>query len=62
MSKNTGSVEPISSAAAFCGNPAHLLNFVELRGLEPRTLCVQGRCSSQLSYSPLSLKLEGAGP
>ena len=25
---------------------------VELRGLEPRTPCLQSRCSSQLSYSP----------
>ena len=25
---------------------------VELKGLEPLTPCVQGRCSSQLSYSP----------
>jgi hypothetical protein len=26
---------------------------VELRGLEPRTPCLQSRCSSQLSYSPV---------
>ncbi len=25
---------------------------MELRGLEPRTPCLQSRCSSQLSYSP----------
>ena len=27
---------------------------VELRGFEPRTPCLQSRCSSQLSYSPHS--------
>ena len=27
---------------------------VELRGFEPRTPCLQSRCSSQLSYSPNS--------
>ena len=35
--------------------PAGLIDFlldVELRGFEPRTLCLQSRCSSQLSYSP----------
>ena len=26
--------------------------FVEVNGVEPMTLCVQGRCSSQLSYTP----------
>ncbi len=25
---------------------------VEANGVEPMTLCVQGRCSSQLSYAP----------
>ena len=25
---------------------------VEVNGFEPMTLCVQGRCSSQLSYTP----------
>jgi hypothetical protein len=29
---------------------------VELRGLEPRTPCLQSRCSSQLSYSPFSVR------
>ena len=27
---------------------------VELKGFEPLTPCVQGKCSSQLSYSPIS--------
>jgi hypothetical protein len=27
-------------------------DYVELRGFEPRTPCLQSRCSSQLSYSP----------
>ena len=26
---------------------------VELKGFEPLTPCVQGKCSSQLSYSPI---------
>ena len=31
------------------------MNFmVETRGLEPRTPCLQSRCSSQLSYVPSS--------
>ena len=34
---------------------------VELRGLEPRTPCLQSRCSSQLSYSPSHL-LTGIAP
>ena len=36
---------------------------VELRGLEPRTPCLQSRCSSQLSYSPvLTVGLAGVEP
>ena len=27
--------------------------FVEIDGFEPTTLCLQSRCSSQLSYTPL---------
>ena len=30
---------------------------VEIVGVEPTTLCLQSRCSSQLSYTPLSLNL-----
>ena len=31
----------------------YLKNYlVEANGVEPMTLCVQGRCSSQLSYAP----------
>ena len=30
------------------------LNLVEPKGLEPSTSCLQSRCSSQLSYGPLS--------
>ena len=33
---------------------------VELRGFEPRTPCLQSRCSSQLSYSP-SVTIVGLG-
>lgn len=29
---------------------------VEIVGVEPTTLCLQSRCSSQLSYTPVSLK------
>ena len=36
--------------------------YVELRGLEPRTPCLQSRCSSQLSYSPLAVGLAGVEP
>jgi hypothetical protein len=35
---------------------------VELQGFEPWTPALQRQCSSQLSYSPPSLKLRGAGP
>src|SRR6056297_1195763 len=35
---------------------------VELQGFEPWTPALQRQCSSQLSYSPLSLKLLGASP
>ena len=34
----------------FYKNEIHL---VEATGVEPATLCVQGRCSSQLSYAPI---------
>ena len=27
--------------------------FVEIDGFEPTTLCLQSRCSSQLSYTPV---------
>ncbi len=28
------------------------MKYVEINGFEPLTPCVQGRCSSQLSYTP----------
>ncbi len=28
-------------------------SFVEIDGVEPTTLCLQSRCSSQLSYIPI---------
>lgn len=28
-------------------------NLVEATGLEPATVCLQGRCSSKLSYAPI---------
>ena len=30
--------------------------FVEIDGVEPTTLCLQSRCSSQLSYIPIAFK------
>ena len=36
-----------------CWSNDQLRFMVELRGLEPRTPCLQSRCSSQLSYSPM---------
>jgi hypothetical protein len=35
-------------------NPSYVRFVVEVTGIEPATLCVQGRCSSQLSYTPIS--------
>ena len=32
--------------------PNGRLYFVEIVGVEPTTLCLQSRCSSQLSYTP----------
>ena|GEM_PF-4693720 len=32
-----------------------LKSSVEIVGVEPTTLCLQGRCSSQLSYTPIAL-------
>ena len=29
---------------------------VEIDGVEPTTLCLQSRCSSQLSYIPIAIK------
>jgi hypothetical protein len=29
-----------------------MYRIVEVNGVEPMTPCVQGRCSSQLSYTP----------
>ena len=58
-------IRPIRHLAATVHLSVHYHNkkpSVELRGFEPRTPCLQSRCSSQLSYSPLSLKLQGAGP
>ena len=58
-------IRPIRQLAATVHPSVHDLKkklSVELRGLEPRTPCLQSRCSSQLSYSPLSLKLLGASP
>ena len=34
-------------------NPSYVRFVVEVTGIEPATLCVQGRCSSQLSYIPV---------
>ena len=31
--------------------------FVEIDGFEPTTLCLQSRCSSQLSYTPFVVLL-----
>ena len=31
-------------------------SLVEVVGFEPTTLCLQGRCSSQLSYTPITKK------
>ena len=36
-------------------SPIPQANPVELRGVEPRTPCLQSRCSGQLSYSPFSV-------
>ena len=41
---------------------AHPQFLVELQGFEPWTPALQRQCSSQLSYSPPSLKLRGTGP
>lgn len=30
-----------------------LLDMVEVDGFEPTTLCVQSRCSTRLSYTPI---------
>ena len=35
--------------------------FVEIDGFEPTTLCLQSRCSSQLSYTPVFILKELVG-
>ena len=36
-------------------NSESVSEFVEIDGVEPTTLCLQSRCSSQLSYIPKNL-------
>ena len=45
-----------SVSIVYSATPAYIF-FVEVAGIEPVTLCVQGRCSSQLSYTPNPLNL-----
>ena len=35
-------------------NSESVSEFVEIDGVEPTTLCLQSRCSSQLSYIPIA--------
>ena len=37
-------------------NSGSVSGFVEIDGVEPTTLCLQSRCSSQLSYIPIAIK------
>ena len=37
-------------------NSESVSEFVEIDGVEPTTLCLQSRCSSQLSYIPIAFK------
>ena len=37
-------------------NSESVSEFVEIDGVEPTTLCLQSRCSSQLSYIPIAIK------
>ena len=37
-------------------NSESVSKFVEIDGVEPTTLCLQSRCSSQLSYIPIAFK------
>ena len=37
-------------------NSKSVSKFVEIDGVEPTTLCLQSRCSSQLSYIPIAIK------
>ncbi len=37
-------------------NSESVYEFVEIDGVEPTTLCLQSRCSSQLSYIPIAFK------
>ena len=48
-------IEPPTSAwkADMLASTPHP-HYLELRGFEPLTPCLQGRCSSQLSYNPIS--------
>ena len=39
-----------------CRNSESVSEFVEIDGVEPTTLCLQSRCSSQLSYIPIAFK------
>ena len=46
--------DPMRAGIPFNGaNPSYVRFVVETTGIEPATLCVQGRCSSQLSYIPV---------
>ncbi len=36
-------------------NSESVSEFVEIDGVEPTTLCLQSRCSSQLSYIPIAI-------
>lgn len=49
-------IEPPTSAwkADMLASTPHP-HYLELRGFEPLTPCLQGRCSSQLSYNPILL-------
>ena len=37
-------------------NSESVSEIVEIDGVEPTTLCLQSRCSSQLSYIPIAFK------
>ena len=37
-------------------NSESVSEIVEIDGVEPTTLCLQSRCSSQLSYIPIAIK------
>ena len=43
----------VATKRALLVSVTYALTLVELRGFEPLTPCLQGRCSSQLSYTPV---------